>query len=534
MRLARDQRPFPGVVHIGYKWDMRKVLDICVCGNAVLAAALGLYLFAVPAALLVWDLRDPGLRGGQVPACAFRWHRSLSPRYEKWARGRVRSGTAAQLSTGNISGTEWPLFGSVFYLWATEALQEAAQENPGSCPVPPQQYARGAIAAAAALVADPNHAGWVREHWGDDYLRKENLFYRMLLISALTSYQKLLGDTRYEELLRGQVESLARELDDSPYGLLDDYPGQCYPVDIVPAIAAIRRADAVLGTDHSRFVARALRGFQDGRLDRNTGLPAYVVDSRTGQARDSARGVGLSFMLTWAPELWPQTARDWYAAYERQFWQEGTWFAGFREYPRDIEVGWLTMNDVDAGPIIGGYGVAASAFGIGATRAMGRAEQAYQLAAQALVASWPLPNGTLLVPRVLSNVSDAPYVGEAATLFAFTRRAVMPLPGDFQGRTPAGVYLGIGFLLALGLYEIVAAGRRLRRLRRNDPRQYVPAPQVQAAVWIILLAAALVTWLAFSTLMGLALLLAALVLPWQRKRRLEAAPLKNAAESSAD
>ncbi len=521
-------------MHIGYKWDMRKALDICIYGNAVLAAVLSLYVFVVPAVLLVWDLRDPGLRGGQVPVCAFRWHRSLSPRYEKWARGRVRSGTAAHLRAANISGTEWPLFGSVFYLWATEALQQAAQENPASCPVPPQQYARGAIEAAAALVADPNHAGWVREHWGDDYLRKENLFYRMLLISALTSYQKLLADTRYEELLRGQVESLAQELDDSPYGLLDDYPGQCYPVDIVPAIAAIRRADAVLGTDHAAFVARAVRAFQDGRLDRNTGLPAYVVDSRTGQARDSARGVGLSFMLIWAPQLWPQTAGDWYAEYERRFWQQGTWCAGFREYPRDIEIGWLTMNDVDAGPVIGGYGVAASAFGIGATRTMGRADQAYKLGAQALVASWPLPDGTLLVPRVLSNVSDAPYVGEAATLFAFTRRAVAPLQGNIRGRPPAGVYLGIGFLLAFGLYEIAAAWWKLRRLRRGDRRRYVPAPQVQAVLWMILLAGAVIAWLAFSIVFGLVLLLAALVLPWQQRRRAEATLLNGTAEPSAN
>ncbi len=96
----------------------------------------------------------------------------------------------------DISGTEWPLFGSVFYLWATESLEQAAREDPSLCPVPPSQYARGAIEAAAALVADPNHAGWVRQHWGDEYLQKENLFYRMLLISALTSYQKLLGDAQ--------------------------------------------------------------------------------------------------------------------------------------------------------------------------------------------------------------------------------------------------------------------------------------------------------------------------------------------------
>lgn len=258
---------------------MRKPLAVRLYTNTVLAVVLGLYLFIVPAAMMICDLGDPGLRGQNVPRCAFRWHRALSPRYEKSARQRVASGVMAGLTTGDISGTEWPLFGSVFYLWATEALQEAAEEHPALCSVPPSHYARGAIKAAAALVADPNHAGWVKQHWGDDYLEKENLFYRMLLISALTSYQELLGNAKYEELLRGQVESLAKELDESPYGLLDDYPGQCYPVDIVPAIAAIRRADAVLGTDHSQFIARAIRGFQDERLDRHTGLPAYVIDS---------------------------------------------------------------------------------------------------------------------------------------------------------------------------------------------------------------------------------------------------------------
>lgn len=497
---------------------MRKSFGLCVYVNTVIAVALSLYLFVAPAAIIIRDLNDPGLCGGQIPRCAFRWHRALSPKYEKWARSRVRSGSAARLTTGNISGTEWPLFGSVFYLWATEALQEAAQDNPALYRVPPRQYARGAIEAAAALVADPNHAGWVRQHWGDDYLEKENLFYRMLLISALTSYQKLLGDARYEALLHRQVESLAQEFDDSPHGLLDDYPGQCYPIDIVPAIAAIRRADAVLGTNHSQFVARAIRGFQGERLDHNTGLPAYVVDSRTGRARDSARGVGLSFMLIWAPQLWPQTASNWYAEYERQFWQQGAWFAGFREYPRDIEVGWFTMNDVDAGPVIGGYGVAASAFGIGATRAMGRADHAYKLAAQALVASWPLPDGSLLAPRVLSNMSDAPYLGEAATLFAFTRPAVVPLHGYSRERPPAIVYLGIAVLLVIGLYEIFASLWKLKRWHRHDPRRYVPLSQFQMLLWLVLLIGGIVLWLAFGAWIALVLLLAALILPWQSRR----------------
>src|SRR4030042_516987 len=180
-----------------------------------------------------------------------------------------------------VFGRMAELSGRSIIIGHEEALQEVHHMNPTLATSSPRSYAQRAISAAAALITDPNHATWVREHWGDNYLTKENLFYRMLLISGLTSYQKLLSDRKYEDLLRSQVESLASELAESPYGLLDDYPGQCYPVDVLPAIAAIRRADAVLGTNHSEFAARAIRGFEGTRLDDDTGLPAYLVDSKT-------------------------------------------------------------------------------------------------------------------------------------------------------------------------------------------------------------------------------------------------------------
>jgi len=498
---------------------MKKRLTLCVNINAAIMIFLSAYALLIPAGMLIHDLRDPGLYSDKMPRCVFRWHKALSPRYEKWARQRVESKAATKLTAENISGTEWPVFGSVFYLWATGALQEAFDENPTLTPSAPRDYARGTIEAAAALVADPNHASWVKEHWGDAYLEKENLFYRMLLISGLTSYQKLTGNTKYEELLRSQAESLSSELDQSPYGLLDDYPGQCYPVDILPAIAAIRRADTVLGTDHAEFAARAIRGFQETRLDKDTGLPAYLVDSKTGQAKDSARGVGLSFMLIWAPELWPETARDWYAKYQEQFWQNGRWLAGFREYPEDVDVGWFAFADVDAGPVVGGYGVAACAFGIGAARAMGRFDHAYPLAAQAMVGSWPLPSGTLLGPRLLSNLSDAPYLGEAALLFSLTRQPVdLPEVAE-RGELPWFVYVGIVLFICLGTYEVLATVRRVRRWRKPSPKLYVPDARVQLVLWLMLMIAAVLTWTTLSICAGLIILLVVQLIPFRLKKR---------------
>ena len=156
---------------------MKKRLRVMVYGNAIVLVAIATYFFVIPTGILVRTLNDPGLHRG-IPRFAFSWHQSLSKRFDLWARSRVVSGRATRLGTENISGTEWPLFSSVFYLWATKALQDAWEKDPSLAPAMPTQYAREPIEAVTALVADPNHATWVKAYWGDDYLQRENLFYR--------------------------------------------------------------------------------------------------------------------------------------------------------------------------------------------------------------------------------------------------------------------------------------------------------------------------------------------------------------------
>jgi len=491
---------------------MEKKLSLTVYLNAILLGILAFYFFFYPAIIIIRDLNDPGLTGGDAPPrFAYTWHRSLSPKYEKWARERVASGKAAGMSVNDISGTEWPVFGTVFYLWATEALQEAWERDPSLARVAPRDYARGAIEASAALVSDPNHAGWVRRHWGDDYLAHDNLFYRMLLVSGLTSYQKLTEDDRYEVLLREQTESLAEELDHSPHGLLEDYPGQTYPVDILPAIAAIQRADAVLGTDHSAFVARAVRAFQGEAVDELTGLPTYTADSSTGEGFGPARGVGIAFMLIWAPQLWEDTSLEWYESYDHHFWQREWATAGFREFSKELSYGtWFI--DVDAGPVMNGYGTAASAFGIGTARTYGRFDQAYPLSAEALAASWPLPDGTRLGPRMFSNLSDAPYVGEAALLFSLTRQPVVAGGAPSDGFIPASVYFGILFYLVCGGLLAWRAVFLFRRWRKGEGKS-IPQPKLQLFLWIALFVSGMVMVIFFNKAIGALLLFLMQTLP---------------------
>jgi hypothetical protein len=492
---------------------MPRKISIPIYGNALILITLATYFFISPAAILIRDLYQVRSSPESIQPFVFDWHESLSPEFEAWARERVASAAGAELSVNNISGTEWPMFSAVFYLWATEALQLAWEEDPSLASEMPKVYAQPAIEASAALIADPNNATWVKIHWGEDYLERENLFYRMLLISGLTSYQKLTGDTVYQPLLLSQVESLAAEIDRSPYGMLDDYPGQYYSIDMLPAIAAIQRADAVLGSDHSEFVRRARRAFSGALLDPRTGLPTYTADSKTGIGYGPSRGVGAAFMLIWASELWPETAEHWYASFEDHFWQETPFFAGFREFSNQSSTRqWFI--DVDAGPVVVGYGTAATAFGIGAARVNGRFNQAYPLTAQALAASWPLPNGTRLGPRLLSNLSDAPYVGEAALLFTLTRQPDSDALLTAKGGMPMVVYFIVAAYMGLGVVVVGKGVVDVRRWRLDVG--VVGSAELQLAGWGILVVVGLLLIATGHSLPGLLFLLVAQFLPIKR------------------
>jgi hypothetical protein len=471
---------------------------------------LSVYFFVVPFFMIGYFISDPTLKGGAPSQFALWLHWRLSPRYQKWAVERVASDKAERVHLQDISGTEWPMFCSVFYLLGTEYLEQGF-DGGNSSVVPPSNYAAGAIEAATALVVDEGNAAWVKQHWGKDYRHRENVFYRMLLISGITSHQKLIGDGQYLGLLRDQVESFSAELDASPFGLLDDYPGQCFPTDVAAALAAIKRADEVLGTDHSEFLRRSLRGFEGQSLDPVTGMPPYMVDATTGFPGE-ARGCSGQWAVRWAAALWSQAAKDWYECFDKHFWQRRFGMAGFREFTKGSgQRNWYF--DVDSGPVVGGFGAAASAFGLGAARANGRFDHAYPLAVEAIVLSWPLADGTLLLPRLLSNASDAPYIGETAVLFNISQPVEQGFEVTEAGSMPGIVYWFLPLYLVIPVVLISSSVRKLSRWWKNRDRARVPYAGLQALLWIALMAVGNVFLFYDRIFHGLVFVLLCLLLP---------------------
>lgn len=273
----------------------------------------------------------------------------------------------------------------------------------------------------------------------------------------------------------------------------------------------IRKADKVLGTDHSVFVNRAIRGFQDDALD-SRGLIPYFADASSGRPLILTRGCGNSYVSLFAPDIWPEQARKWYDLYTKYFWQERGGCAGFREFPND-----LTKNnwylDVDSGPVLNGFGCAACAFGVGAARVNGHFEQAWPLTAEMLASSWPLPNGIRLFPRLLSNAADAPLLGEAAIIFNLTRLPGEGIPVKTGGALPKFVIIFLALQIAIGLLLMAAAVRSLRRWRKTRHVIFFPKPAWQVGIWSVLLATCILCLFCGKPLVGIILLLCAQFLP---------------------
>jgi hypothetical protein len=98
--------------------------------------------------------------------------------------------------------------------------------------------------------------------------------------------------------------------------------------------------------------------------------------------------------------------------------------------------------------------MAATAFGIGAARCNGRFDHARTLASELIVTSWPLADGTALLPRLLSSslsTGHAPYLGEAAIVFQLSRE-----PHSDVTPVQEGFYVPGVVWVILGLYCLVA------------------------------------------------------------------------------
>jgi hypothetical protein len=387
------------------------------------------------------------------------WFDDATRRYDRWAAHYLKSRRGQLVSEHDIAGTEWPVFGAAFVLLTAEELYAG-----GNTSIPMSRDVANTVKKAAQVLADPATGSWVKRKWGNDYLKRENVFYRMLLIMGFAAYERLTTDRQHHGIMVEQMQSLAGELKQAPFHLRDDYPGECYPGDVLWAAAALQRAGRLEGARHDAL-ATDIMSVMNGTLRTPHGLPAFTADSRSGAIQQGARGCNNSGVLIMAAELDKQIARQWYEAHVRHFWDRGKWIVGFRELPKGDDDHFM---DVDSGLVVCGLGSVASAFGIGAAQVVGRFDHAAPLTMECVAFSWPTPFGPI-IPGILGYLAaDGWCFGELALLFSMSR----PTPADgivpFTGPVPHIVWAVAAAYLAVGLLFVACEVQRWMRWARGD------------------------------------------------------------------
>lgn len=176
------------------------------------------------------------------------------------------------------------------------------------------------------------------------------------------------------EVTRFHADSadLSRAFDFSRTGVIETVPGQTWPVDTVFALDSLRIHDELYRTDYFGPAWNKWKGTVE-RSERD-GLMSSMV-ALDGTPRDVPRGCALSWTLAVLPKWDAAYAAKQWAQYKKAMSGCAFGFCFFREYP----VGKTRGADADSGPMVRGYGMAATAFALAAARANGDSETAAAL-----------------------------------------------------------------------------------------------------------------------------------------------------------
>ena len=279
---------------------------------------------------------------------------------EHWVDMELSSndfGTGSELFNG-----EW-LFGT--YMMAAMGAGQMAIEQPDQR----EQCLAVMEKALDKLFAEQTRA-FDRSQWGADAIEtlddpaQHHAAYLGYANMALSLHRLLEPESRYADLNDRITAALVARLDSSPLLLLETYPNEMYPVDNCAVIGSIGLYDRATGADHSDLLMRCEKTLRSDYIDDESGLMIQGVDSETGVAIDQPRGSGTTLGLYFLSFSHPELAAELWRVMATKQKGHVLNFGMMREYPPGVS-GW---GDVDSGPVILGYGVSPSGFGLAGAR----------------------------------------------------------------------------------------------------------------------------------------------------------------------
>ncbi|MEM7676803.1 MAG: hypothetical protein AAF449_12440 [Myxococcota bacterium] len=219
----------------------------------------------------------------------------------------------------------------------------------------------------AEIALDPRVSPYGAKDLRQTELGDHGLYLAHLAI-VLTEFRQRLDDKKYDEALHRIAKHLKDATTAAPHHHIASYPQNKarYPADQAAVLYALHRYDGLFQTEFSPALIRVWLSYMAGQGASLDGLHrSEIADVKPWS--QLARGSALSFTIAYMSAFAPKEARVLWDRYVKRHEMSAWLLAGFREWPMGVD----RPADIDSGPIVMGVGVAATAFAIAASQAVG-------------------------------------------------------------------------------------------------------------------------------------------------------------------
>ena len=208
----------------------------------------------------------------------------------------------------------------------------------------------------------------------------------------------------YQAPLRERIGLMVSRMEQSPLLSSESYPDEYWIFDNVAALAAMRMADRLDGTDHSGFCRRWIELAKTKFIDKQTGLLIPRFNSKC-LALDPPRSSSMWFVVHCLQVVDPAFARDQYERTRREFSRIVCGFGYSTEYPAAAQ----GRPDIDSGVVIPGLQVSAGGSGLAFIGAASFGDDTYLQALDRTLnfAAFPSRRQGSLKYRASNQVGDA-------------------------------------------------------------------------------------------------------------------------------
>ena len=213
-----------------------------------------------------------------------------------------------------------------------------------------------------------------RDGWGNDAITtledgRGHLAYLGYASVVYALHRRLRPESRYAAREEAIIAAIERRVLASPIGFIETYPNEIYPVDHATAIAALALHAKATGAAPSPALAKLLTAVR-GAVDPQTRLLFQSVHADASM-RDTPRASGTALAAYLVSYADPPLARQLFVALEKGQFRTVLGFGAMMEHPVTMKNG---KADIDSGPVVLGFGVSATGFALGASRANGDRE----------------------------------------------------------------------------------------------------------------------------------------------------------------